>query len=618
MCWCVVNEQYFESAVLLFTYGVNEQQFIHSTLLCTYPLQCTVLNLSTFRGSMRTDVLAALAWVPASPTRVCGHPSALGHSTLGQVRMFASPLQPPSTDILLKAAAEQAAAEKAAAEKAMADRPPSAPTFGLDKGASAALAGQLSGIFEWGPDKGVPEAELRAIFFQYDDGDGKLTKDELADAVLRCGYTIPKPMFDEIFSTVDEDNNGTLDFDEFCVFINKTNLKPQQSVIDAMDLFRTYDADNSGSVDKFEFAQFAANRDLLARRRTVLFVALSTIAAFGVSRYDDEYAWAQKTFRGIYVDPKAEAAQNKYFPTALLSSDLDAKVASTLYRRGFTPANTLFAHSVCSDEVNQNAEELVNLMVSRWQEGFSLGGLGGLPFAGKSGFRAFLHHVPDNGKLLIFFAPHVGIDAYGVIGALEREGQSQVSKACGAAVGSYKAIKDEAEKAVKNPQLLPALPMTVLDTQDDYEDRNLPFDPELGIIIDRLKPLIPGIEKAGDPITYVTYQMYTIVRDLLDDCIKETSDVWDWATEVAIVGGIMINRRTGGDFFQPLSFELRTNEKPPSDLFAETFGAKPDLVPILGSQDVAKRVLDRSNPDARKAKVLLKKLEEARLKGFGS
>jgi hypothetical protein len=149
---------------------------------------------------------------------------------------------------------------------------------------------------------------------------------------------------------------------------------------------------------------------------------------------------------------------------------------------------------------------------------------------------------------------------------------------------------------MKNPQLLPALPMTVLDTQDDYEDRNLPFDPELGIIIDRLKPLIPGIEKAGDPITYVTYQMYTIVRDLLDDCIKETSDVWDWATEVAIVGGIMINRRTGGDFFQPLSFELCTNLKS-SDLFTETFGAKPDLEPILGSHDAAKRVLDRSDPD---------------------
>ena len=524
--------------------------------------------------------------------------------------------------MLLKAAAEQAAAEKAAAEKAVADRPPSAPKLGLDKGASAGLADQLSGVLEWRPAKGVPEAELRAIFFQYDkDSDGKLTKDELAEAVLRCGYTVPKPMFDEIFLTFDKDEDGTLDFDEFRVFITKTNLKPQQSVKDAMDLFKI---DNNGYIDKFEFAQFAANREVRSRRRTILFVALSTIAAISVSRYSDEYAWAQRTFRGLYISPKAEAAMNKYFPTALLSSDTDAKVASTLYRRGFTPANTLFAHSVCSDEVNQNAEELVNLMVSRWEEGFSLGGLGGLPFAGRSGFRAYLHHVPDNGKLLILFAPHVGIDANGGIGGLEREGQSKVSKACGAAVGSYIAIKAQAEKANINPVLLPASPMTMLDTQDDYEDPNVPFDPELGIIIDRLKPLIPGIEKAGDPITYVTYQMYTIVRDLLDDCIKETSDVWDWATEVAIVGGIMINRRIGGDFFQPLSFELRTKQLQyltPSDLFAETFGAKPDLVPILGSQDAAKRVLDRServldssNPDAREAKVLLTKLEEARSK----
>lgn len=37
-----------------------------------------------------------------------------------------------------------------------------------------------------------------------------------------------------------------------------------------------------------------------------------------------------------------------------------------------------------------------------------------------------------------------------------------------------------------------------------------------------------------------------------------TEDVWEWVTEVAIVGGIMVNRKSGGDFFQPLSFELRT------------------------------------------------------------
>ena len=43
---------------------------------------------------------------------------------------------------------------------------------------------------------------------------------------------------------------------------------------------------------------------------------------------------------------------------------------------------------------------LRRLHVGRWGEGFALGGLAGLPFAGKSGFRAYLHHVPDNGKLV--------------------------------------------------------------------------------------------------------------------------------------------------------------------------------------------------------------------------
>ena len=56
----------------------------------------------------------------------------------------------------------------------------------------------------------------------------------------------------------------------------------------------------------------------------------------------------------------------------MLSSDLDDAIAATLYKRGFTPQNTLFAHSVCSDEVNNKDEQLVSVLVSRWQEGFAL------------------------------------------------------------------------------------------------------------------------------------------------------------------------------------------------------------------------------------------------------
>ena len=97
------------------------------------------------------------------------------------------------------------------------------------------------------------------------------------------------------------------------------------------------------------------------------------------------------------------------------------------------------------------------------------------------------------------------------------------------------------------------------------------------------------------------------VRDLLDNCIKETPDVWEWATEIAVVGGVMINRKSGGDFFQPLSFELRDagssrrdGARPPTDLFEETFGAKPNLKPVLGSEGAAKRVLERVKAGANK------------------
>ena len=50
-------------------------------------------------------------------------------------------------------------------------------------------------------------------------------------------------------------------------------------------------------------------------------------------------------------------------------------------------------------------------------ERHTLGGLAGVPFVGKAGLAAYAHHVPDNGKLLILFAPHVGIGSSGQVRA---------------------------------------------------------------------------------------------------------------------------------------------------------------------------------------------------------
>lgn len=48
-----------------------------------------------------------------------------------------------------------------------------------------------------------------------------------------------------------------------------------------------------------------------------------------------------------------------------------------------------------------------------WNGMMPIGGLGGIPFAGKTGFKAYASHVPDDGNLLILFAPHVGMDTSG-------------------------------------------------------------------------------------------------------------------------------------------------------------------------------------------------------------
>lgn len=158
--------------------------------------------------------------------------------------------------------------------------------------AAAAVAelDEVIPLFDWGnTGPTIPDAELRAIFFQYDrDSDGEIDRDELAEAVFRAGYRIPKPMFDEIFLTFDDDCGGTIDFEEFGSFIQKTNLRPERSVKFAMDLFNKYDVDTSGQVDKFEFAELAAEVEANYRRRTLLSGAAAALGGLVVAKYSEE------------------------------------------------------------------------------------------------------------------------------------------------------------------------------------------------------------------------------------------------------------------------------------------------------------------------------------------
>lgn len=134
------------------------------------------------------------------------------------------------------------------------------------------------------------------------------------------------------------------------------------------------------------------------------------------------------------IQEKMNVLQNlwTHFPNALSSQkvlDTYKKVAES---RGYTPENTLFAQSICPDEVNHEEGDITDLFTKYCGEVFHMGGLGGIPFTGKVGFGAFSHHCPDeDGHLAVLMAPHIGIDKDGKLGKYDREGQENSGACCG-------------------------------------------------------------------------------------------------------------------------------------------------------------------------------------------
>ena len=58
--------------------------------------------------------------------------------------------------------------------------------------------------------------------------------------------------------------------------------------------------------DKLEFKELALEIEADNKRRTLIACGTAAVGALVVAKYSDEFQWAQKTFRGLYIEPKAE------------------------------------------------------------------------------------------------------------------------------------------------------------------------------------------------------------------------------------------------------------------------------------------------------------------------
>ncbi|PVD52992.1 hypothetical protein DC498_06390 [Terrimonas sp.] len=227
-----------------------------------------------------------------------------------------------------------------------------------------------------------------------------------------------------------------------------------------------------------------------------------------------------------------------WYPKALTSIDTVNRLLDTIERElGLKPNQLMHADSMCCDDVNaiQYPPRALNMLGP-----FHMGGLNGFPFAGITGMNAFAHHVPEDGAVIVFYAPHIGITKDGTIGEISRIGQSNNSACCGAAKGALgKLVNGEIIEG--NISSLDFQMNTIEQIFLHHKERIL---------------------KAGNQLFEATEVMYEAIDDRIEVLVKETHYSCKY---VLLVGAVFINGdKEMGSFCQYKKFDclnLETGER---------------------------------------------------------
>lgn len=224
------------------------------------------------------------------------------------------------------------------------------------------------------------------------------------------------------------------------------------------------------------------------------------------------------------------------FPGAMPGKAIVPRTVEALEEYGVVPNNTIYGQSLCSDEINTEKEHLSDAMVDHWGHIFPLGGIGGAPYVGKTGFGAFSHHVPEDGNVLLLFGPHVGISPEGEVGKFLRSGQHQVSAACGATCAAYSQLTSQ-------------------PTLSDFD-----HDMEQSWLRSKLAPYVKEIQAARDPMVELAMKAYlAIEKEIMEICNTDFGSGY-----LILIGGIQINMPGKyQDHFMPLHFSIRSAEMHP-------------------------------------------------------
>jgi hypothetical protein len=177
---------------------------------------------------------------------------------------------------------------------------------------------------------------------------------------------------------------------------------------------------------------------------------------------------------------------------------------------------------------------------------FSMGGLAGFPHGGVVSFGAMAHHIPDGGSCLICFGPHVGVDADGKVGSVNRRGRAAPGACCGSAVAACGHV-GSVHKGEAKPNDASLLENPVQSQQE--------------MVNTLLMPYAETLAKASDPMVELPLSLYDAQKKLMDKIVAAGCQEVPGDGKIALLGGVQINTpEDGDDYFLPLSFELKSNK----------------------------------------------------------
>ncbi len=233
------------------------------------------------------------------------------------------------------------------------------------------------------------------------------------------------------------------------------------------------------------------------------------------------------------------ATVRRHYPNAMTTMEsVDRLLDLFKTRFGLPPNRVMLADSICSDDVNsieypKRAYEMLGP--------FKMGGLDGFPFTGLTGMGAFAGHVPDDGAVFIYHAPHIGIDTQGNLGQILREGQHKPSGCCGACRAALAKLQ--------SGHIIPDDVNTL-----DYQQNTI----EQILLRERARVLA-----ATHPLKEATEVMNEAISARIDLLASKTT--YNNARYLVLVGAILINSDFGQSSFTELrrakAVDLRSNEE---------------------------------------------------------